>query len=397
MDGKNYKVGLVAAILILALCGGVPWVVMRAQQAAQGSASSKAGGVSGGTAPTRAEQAAQGSGLSDAARDKVITYFRERFGVPDTVKLSLGSAHPSIAVPSFNEAVLNLDDGKKQGTQLLLISKDMRFLIVVNGKIVDLNQNSAEEMVQRIHETFKTPANQKLSMGAFKPSLSSDFEQGTLTVDSGQAKQDIVVLRSRDGKHLILSEIFNLTVDPKQLALRTIALHDEPTQGPADAPVTIVEYADLQCPTCAHMHEFLETQVVPRYGNKVRVVFKEYPLPMHDWSLIAAVACQCAYEINPPSYVLLRSAIFRNQQFINITNLREMLLSNGEQAGVDRVKLAGCLDARSTLPRVQRDLAEGKRVTVDRTPTLFINGRKMVGLPSDDAYFQAIDAILGGK
>ena len=49
--------------------------------------------------------------------------------------------------------------------------------------------------------------------------------------------------------------------------------------------MTIVEYADLECPTCARMHEFLETKVVPRYGNKVRIVFKEFPLPMHDWSI----------------------------------------------------------------------------------------------------------------
>ena len=345
----------------------------------------------------RAEQAAQSSVISDAARDKIISYFRERFGVPDTVKLSLGAVHPSGAVPSFNEAILNLDDGKKQGTQFLLFSKDMRYLIAVTGRMVDLNQNSPEEIAQRLREAFKIPANVKVSVGGFKPSPSPDFEQGTVTFDNGQSKPEYAALLSRDGKHLMLGELINLTIDPRQQALRTIALQDEPTQGPANAPVTIVEYADLQCPTCAHMHEFLETQVVPRYGNKVRVVFKEFPLPMHDWSLVAAVACQCAYEINPPSYVLLRSAIFRNQQFINITNLREMLLTNGEQAGVDRVKLAGCLDARSTMPRVQRDMAEGKRVTVDRTPTLFINGRKMVGLPSDDAYFQAIDAILGGK
>ena len=206
------------------------------------------------------------------------------------------------------------------------------------------------------------------------------------------------MLLTRDGKHLIVGELYNLAVDPKQQALRTISLQDEPTQGPADAPVTIVEYADLECPTCARMHEFLETQVLPRYGNKVRVVFKEFPLPMHDWSLTAAIACQCAYEMNPASYVPLRTAIFRNQQLINITNLRDTVLSYGEQAGVDRVKLAGCLDAKSSLPRIQRDMAEAKRINVNQTPTLFINGRMMVGLPSEDAYFQAIDAALrGGK
>ena len=374
MNGKNYKVWLLATILILVLCGGVPWVEMRAEPAAQGSA------------------------LGDAARDKILTYIRERFGVPDTVKLSLGALHPSAVAPGFNEATVAVGEGTTQRAQLVLVSKDSRYLIVVMVSILDLHENSAAEMEQRIREIFKTPANVKLSVGGFKRSPSPDFQQGTLSMDDGKGKQDRVVLLARDGKHLIVSEMYSLAVDPKQQALRNISLQDEPTQGPSNAPVTIVEYADLECPTCARMNELLENQVVPRYGNKVRIVFKEYPLPMHDWSLTAAIANQCAYEMNPASYVPFRTAIFRNQQLINITNLRETLLSYGEQAGVDRVKLAGCLDAKSSYPRIQRDMAEAKRIDVNQTPTVFINGRMMVGLPSDDAYFQAIDAALrGGK
>src|ERR1019366_5011662 len=106
----------------------------------------------------------------------------------------------------------------------------------------------------------------------FKPSVSPDFELGALTMDDGKSKQDRAVLLSRDGKHLIVSEIYNLGVDPREQALRIISTHDEPSQGPSNAPVTIVEYADLECPTCARMHEFLETKLIPRYGNKVFVV-----------------------------------------------------------------------------------------------------------------------------
>jgi protein-disulfide isomerase len=118
---------------------------------------------------------------------------------------------------------------------------------------------------------------------------------------------------------------------------------------------------------------------------------------IHDWSFTAAIADQCAYEMNPGAYTTMRTAIFRNQQLINITNLRDTLLSYGEQAGLDRVQLAGCLDAKSSLPRVQRDMDEGKRINVNQTPTVFINGRMMIGLPSEDAYYQAIDQALKGK
>lgn len=370
MSGKH-KVWIVSAFLVLVLGGGVPWALMRAQPA-------------------------QAADLSDAARDKILKYIRERFGVPDTVKLSLSAPHASTMASDFDEATVTVDNGTKQALQPVLISKDSRYLIVIppNGNI-ELHQNTSAEMAQRVREAFKIEPDTKISVTGFKRSPSPDFQEGTLTVDNGkQPKRDNTVLLSRDGKHLIVSEILNLTVDPREQALRTISLHDEATQGPADAPVTIVEYADPECPTCARMNEFLETQVVPRYGKKVRIIFKEYPLPMHDWSRTAAIACQCAYEINPASYVPLRSAIFRSQEMINVTNLRDTLLNFGEQAGLNRVKLAGCLDAEASYPRVQRDMAEAKRIDVNQTPTSFINGKMIIGLPSEQGYFQAIDQAL---
>jgi len=374
LNGKHNKIWLLAAMLTVVLSGGIPLVMMRG------------------------EPAAQEATLSEAARNKIVTYIHERFAVPDNVKVTLSEPVTSPAAPDFDALTATVDDGKNKRNQPLLVSKDMRFLILVPGSIIDLSSDSPAEMEQRIREVFKSPANIKLAVGGFKPSAAPDFKVGNLNVDDGKTKQDRPLLLTRDGKHLIVGEMFNLAIDPRQHALHSITLQDEPTQGPADAPVTIVEFADLECPTCARMQDFIETTLLPRYGNKLRVVFKEFPLPMHDWSTTAAIACQCAYEINPPAYVPMRTAIFRNQQLINITNVRDTVLNYGEQAGVDRVKLAGCLDAKSSLPRIQRDVKEAKAIDVTATPTLFINGRMMVGLPSEDAYFQIIDGMLhGGK
>ena len=352
------------------------------------------------TAPTQAKKTVAPSaatGLSAAKRESILKYIRERFGVADTVKMTFGDPHPSSAAPGFYDVVITVDDGKNQHPQELLVSRDGKFLIVVTAGVMELQKETPDEMVKRIQELFKTPPTLKIAVGGFKPSASPDFRQGTLTMDDGKTKQDRTLLLARDGKHLVVSDLYNLSVDPRALPLRTISLKDEPSVGPANAHVTIVEYADLQCPTCARMHEFLETKVLPRYGNKIRIIFKEYPLPMHDWSYTAAVADQCAYELNPSAYMPIRTAIFRNQQLINIANLRETLLAYGEQAGLDRAQFAGCIDAKSSVPRIQRDQAEAKRVEVVSTPTLFINGRMMVGLPSEDAYYQAIDDALKGK
>ena len=374
MSGKIYKVGFLAAFLILALGRGVSPVAARGQSA-------------------------KGPGGADPRDEKVVNFIRERFvGISGTDKFTVGAWHPSAVASGFEESTVTADDGKNRRTQTILVSKDMRYLILVIGNIVDLPQATQAEMVQRFQEAFKTPPTLKLSFGGFKPSVSPDFEQGTLTMqEAGRPKQDRVVLLTRDHKHMILSEIYNMGIDRRLLALHTISLHDEPSIGPSTAPVTLVEYADLQCPMCARMHEFLETKVAPRYGNQVRIVFKEFPLVnIHDWSYTAAIADQCAYEMNPAAYVPLRTAIYRNQQMINITNLRDTLLNLGEQAGVDRVKLAACIDAKSSKPRIDRDMAEAKRLDVAQTPTVFINGRLMVGLPSEDAYYHAIDEALRG-
>ena len=361
-------------MLMVVLCGVIPCLMMRA------------------------EPVAQDATLTEAARNKIVTYIRERFGVPDNVKLTLGEPQTSAPAPDFNAFTVTVDDGKTPRQQPLLVSKDMRYLVVVPGAFLDLAQNTPAAMESRIREAFKSPANIKLSVSAFKPSPVADFQVGNLAIDDGKSKQNRPLLLTRDGKHLLLSEMFNLSVDPRQQALRTISLQDEPSQGPSDAPVTIVEFADLECPTCARMQDFIETKLLPRYGNKLRVVYKEFPLPMHDWSFTAAIANQCAYEINPAAYVPMRASIFRNQQLINIVNVRETVLNDGEQAGVDRVKLAGCLDAKSSLPRIQRDMKEAKAIDVNSTPTLYINGRMMIGLPSEDAYYQIIDGMLrGGK
>ena len=374
LNGKHHQARLVLTAVILALGAGISWAAMRTPQAAPQVT------------------------VSEATRNKVLAYVRERFSVPDNVKLILGAPHASAIAPGFNELPITADDGKNQRTQPVLVSKDGHYLIV-EGNVLDLKENSPEEMVQRIREVYKTPADTKLTILGFRPSVVPDFQLGTLTAESSKApKHDNPVLLTRDGKHLLLSEIFNLNVDLRAQALRTISLQDEPTQGPATAPVTIVEYADLECPVCARLHAFFETQLLPRYGNKIRVVYKEFPLPMHDWSMTAALACQCAYELNPAAYVPMRTAIFRDQQLINVANVREMVLNYGEQAGLDRVKLAGCVDAKASYARIQRDMAEAKRIEINQTPTAYINGRLMIGLPSEDAYFQAIDtALRGGK
>jgi protein-disulfide isomerase len=329
----------------------------------------------------------------DAALDeKVVSYVRERFGIPDTVKVTVTPFQAS-NFQGFLSSTITTDDGKGPKNTSVFLTNDRHYLIV--GSLYALHTNPESEIVQHVREQFKVPEATSLTVGPFHESDFPNLLATTVAADNGKQKQTQDFYITKDNRVLVLGSVLNLGLDLRREALRTILTTNQPTQGPAHAPVTIVEYADLECPMCGRLHEFLEKDLLPKYGDKVRVIFKEFPLvQIHDWSLTAAIANECVYEIKPEAFAPYRSLIFQNQSTTNAANVRDSLLGYADQVGVDRVKLAGCLDSKASLPRVDKGAREGKQLEVQSTPTCFINGRMIVGYPSAEAYYQAVDAAL---
>jgi protein-disulfide isomerase len=330
--------------------------------------------------------------LAPATRARILTYIRERFGVPTALKLTINSIQPS-AYPPYLESSVTVDDGKEKRNQIIFLSTDYRLLIV--GQIFNLGTDPRADIERDVRQLFKLPEGTTVAVGSSRRSSFPGLLTITITVAKGQQKQSQDYYVTADNRRLILGNVFNLATDPREEARRIISTRNQPSLGSANAPVTVVEYADLECPMCARVHEFLEKELLPRYGNKVRVIFKEFPLvAIHEWSLTAAIANQCVFEMKPEAYAPYRSLIFQNQGLFTAANVRDLLLTFGEQVGVDRVRLAACLDAKASLPRVEQGAEEGKRLNILSTPTSFINGRIMIGLPSADAYFQVVDEAL---
>jgi protein-disulfide isomerase len=331
----------------------------------------------------------------DAALDeKVISYVRQKFGLPDTVKVTM-TPFQSSNFPGFLATTITADDGKTSKENNAFLTNDRHYLIV--GFLFALSANPQAEIVQHIREQFKVPEAVGLTAGPFHSSGFPNFVATTVTADNGKGKQTQDFYVTKDNRTLVLGSVLNLGLDLKREALRTIVTTNQPTQGPAHAPVTIVEYADLECPMCGKLHEFLEKELLPKYGDKVRVIFKEFPLvQIHDWSPTAAIANECVYQIKPEAFAPYRTLIFQNQAGTNAANLRDNLLGYADQLGVDRVKLAACLDSKASLPLVDAGANEGKRLGIQSTPTCFINGRMLVGYPSAEAYYTAVDAALKG-
>jgi len=329
---------------------------------------------------------------SQVSADKIVQYIRQHFGVPETVKLTAEPLHKS-SFAGFFETVVTSDDGKQRRPSNVFVTKDGHYIVL--GNLFGVATEPKAEIERHVRLASKLAPGTELTVGPFPKSAFPEFLKSTLTASLGTNKQTGEVWLTRDSKIGILGNVLPFENDND--VERLIVTRNQPSVGPASAPVTIVEYADLECPTCARFHEFLEKELLPKYGDKVRIVFKEFPLPMHDWSHTAAIANECAYQINPSAFVAYRSLIFKNQSSITVTSVRDLMLQYGEEAGIDRLRLAACVDSKASLPRIEAGHREGEKLGVTSTPTSFVNGRILVGAPPAPDFYKIIDEVLAKK
>lgn len=165
---------------------------------------------------------------------------------------------------------------------------------------------------------------------------------------------------------------------------------NDPVFGPADAPITIVEFADFQCPYC--VRHFAETHplILEQYGDQVRFVFKNYPLrSIHPDADAAAQAAECAQEQG--MFWEYHDLLFGGTLGLG----REAYAAYADQLGLDANALLACLDEGRYAASVQQDYDLAQQLGVSSTPTFFINGIAMVGAYPFDAFTTVIDFELG--
>ncbi len=194
-------------------------------------------------------------------------------------------------------------------------------------------------------------------------------------------EKDELFYISSDGQTIIRGDVFSLGKSPFQSNLDKLTLADQPSFGPADAPVTIVEFGDFECPDCKAEAPILRRDLPEGFNGKVRVIFKNYPLEsVHPWAHAAAIAGRCVYQQGDAPFWKFYDWIYQNQDEITGENLNSKVLAWAGENSVDTVKLGQCLDTKATDAEVNRSIAEGRELGINGTPTLFINGRKIGGL-----------------
>jgi protein-disulfide isomerase len=153
-----------------------------------------------------------------------------------------------------------------------------------------------------------------------------------------------------------------------------------PSRGSANAPIQIVEFSDLQCPHCKAAQPIVEK--LQTDFPQVRFTFQQFPLPasLHPWALKAAQYADCAAQMNKDAFWKYVDAIFDAQGGIALATADDKLKELATASGYDAQEIARCAASPATDARVQKSVALGESLGVNQTPTVFINGRAVLGL-----------------
>jgi protein-disulfide isomerase len=218
----------------------------------------------------------------------------------------------------------------------------------------------------------------KLVVGDFKETGVPGLLETNVEVTIGKNKENARMWVSKDGRFLMRGELNDMTKDVLAENRAKLDLKDAPVTGNPNATITIVEFADFECPVCRNLHQALRG-ILPNYPQ-VRLVFKDLPLEqIHPWSRTAALAGRCAYQQDPKAFWKVYDHLYDDQDLISAANAWDKVVDYAGRAGLDTETFKSCLTSPEAASAVEASIANAKLLEVTSTPTLFINGRRIVG------------------
>jgi len=189
-------------------------------------------------------------------------------------------------------------------------------------------------------------------------------------VDSLKAKTDVRVM-----------------LDPPR---QKIATANSPSKGPANAPIEMVEFSDFQCPFCLRADPTVQ-QVLRTYGDKIRFVYRNYPLPNHPMARPAAEAAACANEQG--KFWPYHDLLFANPSKLSDADFKQ----HAAELSLNPAQFNACVDTHKMQPLIDTDVKEGEAAGVNGTPAFYINGRMISGAQPYDVFKRIIDDELARK
>jgi protein-disulfide isomerase len=323
-------------------------------------------------------------------KDTIRKVLAEQYGRAAVAGMTFGD-FTSSANPSYLEVLVSSPARTGSSSRRISISRDARY--VAESPFYPLHSSAWQDECAKIaRRAYSLTVRDRVTVGEPEESVVPGYQQGILTVIRGGESEQLGYDISNDRRFLVLGAIF-IERSPKELQARFARAAGEPQLGANDAPVTIVEFADFQCPDCARMHASLE-KVLPKYEGKIRVVFRDFPLPYHTWAKHAAVVGRCVDRADRQAYLPYRTLVFQHQGEIAEGDSSKNLLDIAAKAGANRESVASCVEDKSVLSRVESDFAEARDLQIRMTPMTYINGQGIGGYVSPEDLTNLIEACL---
>ena len=239
-----------------------------------------------------------------------------------------------------------------------------------------LNKQHLEAYVRHV---FAWVPQVKVEIADFTPSPVPGLLQTKVRASYGPASEEKTFYLSADGKYIMDGNLYTAADNPFRSNLNKITTALQPSFGAAGAPVVLVSYSDFQCPHCREEAKALRENITKTFPTQVRVYYKDYPLPNHDWAKTASIAGRCIFRQNPLAFWDFHDWVFDKQTEITSAGFIEKLNGFIKGKEIDPLQLNRCVEKGETEAEVNKSMAEAKALGVSSTPTLFVNGRKLVG------------------
>ncbi len=245
----------------------------------------------------------------------------------------------------------------------------------------DAHMPSEETVSAFLRETFGYNPALSWKITDIKPSQAEGLTQVTVAITSPHGLQSNVFYVTPDGKHAIAGDIIPFGVHPFEPARKRLEKDVNGfSRGPANAPVTMVEFSDLQCPHCKEAQPMVDRLMAEE--KNVKLIFQNFPLSSHDWAEKGASYADCIGRTSSDAAWKFIHSVYDAQSDIAAANADEKLKGLADAAGAKGAEISDCAAKPATVGRVERSLELGQAVGVTGTPTLFVNGRSISNLGS---------------
>jgi protein-disulfide isomerase len=251
-------------------------------------------------------------------------------------------------------------------------------------------RNTTREEVFRLEVTEKLKAPSESDITKFYEENKSRI-QGDLSALHDQISNFLLQQEQRRlvfdlNQRLRASANLQVLLTEPEAPVQAVSTDDDPSRGDANAPVTVVVFTDFQCPVCAATHPIID-ETLKAYGNRVRLVVRDFPLPMHNNARKAAEAAAAAAAQG--KFFEYINVLFRNQSALDTPSLKKY----AADLGLDAARFNTALDTGQYAAEVEHDIDDGNQYGIEGTPTIFVNGVRLRDLTAE-AFKAAIDRAL---